>query len=101
MKFFAILLIFIPMAAFAQPADRDFTLTIPGPRVARVQAICEKQRRGMEDDEGEVPATLPLRKCMRVILFGELRQRNATFVRREAIRAKDNEINDFNTDMAN
>ncbi len=54
----ALLLPLVPSAAFAQPADRDFTLTIPGPRLLQVQAICERIRIGMEDP---APKTLPLR----------------------------------------
>ncbi len=82
--------------AYSQPADRDVTLTIPGARLMRVQAICERERMGTEP----LQETLTLRACMRRILFRELRQRNSSMVRREAIADRSTEINAFDEGMA-
>jgi len=96
MKTLLLLLLLPPSVAFAQPADRDFTLTIPGNRLARVQAVCERERIGMEPEQ----ETLTLRACMRRILFQEIRQRNSSMVRKEAISGTSSEIGAFNADMA-
>ena len=96
MRLLLLTLLFTPAVAFAQPADRDVTITIPGVHLARIQAICEDERRGMEEP---APATLTLRRCIRIILFNELRQRNGVFTRRDAVRSKRVEIDAFNTGL--
>jgi len=97
MKRLLALMFLTPSVAFAQPADRDFTLTIPGAQVVRVQAVCERIRQGMDEP---IPATITIRRCMRRILFQELRQLNGSLARRKAIADEAADINAFDAGMA-
>ena len=81
--------------AFAQPDDRDVTITIPGARLVSIQAICEEFRITVDP----VPDTITLLQCMKGILFQELRQRNCALTRRQAIVDKYSDIDSFNQDV--
>ncbi len=93
-----LLLLLFPAIAFAQPADRDVDLVIhiPSARLSAMSEICERVRLGMDEP---IPDTITLKRCLRRVLFSELRQLNAGRVKRAAIRGAGAEINDFNTDL--